>query len=193
MVYLNDSIADFSDEQYEEVLQRVSLQRRETTEKFLNSDDRKRSVIAYVLLQEALRNEYNIERAPEFIFNEYGKPFLLSHPDIYFNLSHTENAVACAVSNTIVGIDIETIKPFDPELAEYVLNSEELSNVTSLPNPSVAFTILWTRKESLIKMLGTGLSDAETIRNLLKDFPSRHSFQTTVNTQKGYVMTVCNP
>ena len=42
----------------------------------------------------------------------YGKPELISHPDIHFNISHSEDIAACALSRQEIGVDIEKIQPF---------------------------------------------------------------------------------
>lgn len=188
MVYIQDAPESFTDEMYRRELSKVSDQRRKAAEGFLRAQDRIRSVLSYRLLQYGLNCEYQIDVAPEFIFNEYGKPFLKDYPQIYFSLSHCEKAIACAISESPIGIDIETLRPFDAELAEYVCSREEFAAISVSPEPEVAFTVLWTKKESLCKMLGTGLPSKEELRQILH-FPFRASFETTVNKAAGYVVS----
>jgi 4'-phosphopantetheinyl transferase len=98
----------------------------------------------------------------EFTHNEYGKPFL-KNSNIYFNMSHSHNMVSYIVAlNQRVGIDIEM---HDnnlnvQELASLVLTSGESQYLSSLNSKEkfALFYHLWTKKESLIKANGQGLS-----------------------------------
>ena len=190
MVYIEDAPESFTDEMYRRELSKVSDQRREAAERLLRAHDRIRSVLSYRLLQYALKCEYRIDAAPEFVFNEDGKPFLRDYPQIYFSLSHCDKAVACAISEFPIGIDVETLRPFDAELAEYVCSGEEFAAISASPEPAIAFTALWTKKESLCKMRGTGLPSKEELQQILH-LPFRASFETTVNKAAGYVLSTC--
>jgi len=98
----------------------------------------------------------------EFTYNEYGKPFL-KNSNIHFNMSHSHNLASYIVAlNYKVGIDIElhdnnlNIK----ELASLVLTQGESKHLSTLkPKEQIEFFYhLWTKKESLIKATGQGLS-----------------------------------
>ena len=82
----------YSDEQYQNDLTSLPAWRREKALQYKKLDDRKRCVLAFVLLQHALREEYGINEVPEFVFNEFGKPSLPNLP-IHFSLSHCKDAV----------------------------------------------------------------------------------------------------
>ncbi|MCQ2174540.1 MAG: pseudouridine synthase [Bacteroidales bacterium] len=140
------------------------------------------------MLEEMLLERFGLEKCPEFSYSDRGKPFLRERPDIFFNLSHCARGIACAVSDSPVGIDIEEIQ-YDESLASAVLNGRELAEVLSSDEPGVKFTQLWTRKESFLKLSGLGLPDN------LKDVPGDASgvrFETTVNRVSGYVCTVAS-
>lgn len=155
--------------------------------RYRHEDDRRRSITAYLLLKEAMRRHYGIDGNPEFGYHDGGKPFLISHPDIHFSLSHCRVAVACAVSDSPVGIDIETIRPYKPALARYVLNDAELHEVETAARPDIAFIRLWTMKESYLKMTGEG------IRGDLRQVPLGEArFTTEVFEEQGFVCTVCH-
>ena len=125
--------------------------------KFPKLDDRKRSVLAFVLLQRALREEYGITEVPEFVYNEFGKPSLPNLP-IHFSLSHCKNAVACAVSNHNIGIDVESIVPYNPDVARKVCTEAELEMLTKSEHKDANFIKLWTAKEAISKFEGQGLA-----------------------------------
>lgn len=43
----------------------------------------------------------------EIAYNSQGKPYFLSNREIFFNISHSSNYVACVIGDRPVGIDIE--------------------------------------------------------------------------------------
>ena len=157
MIYICYNIADCSDEQYQNYLNSTPQWRREKASQYKMLDDRKRSVLAFALLQHALREEYGITEVPEFVYNEFGKPSLPNLP-IHFSLSHCKDAVACAVSDHNIGIDVESIVPYNPDVARRVCTADELKMLRQSSNKNVEFIKLWTTKEAISKYEGMGLS-----------------------------------
>ena len=157
MIYLYENLANYSDEAYLKDLQSLPAWRGEKALQYKKLDDRKRSVLAFVLLQHALREEYGINEVPEFVYNEFGKPSFSNLP-IRFSLSHCKDAVACAVSDHNIGIDVETIVPYNPDVARRVCTAAELEMLEQSANKDVDFIKLWTVKEAISKYEGMGLS-----------------------------------
>ena len=157
MIYLYDIFENYSDEQYLKHLNALPAWRREKALQYKKLDDRKRSVLAFVLLQHALREEYGINEVPEFVYNEFGKPSFQNLP-INFSLSHCKDAVACAVFDHNIGIDVETIVPYNPDVARRVCTAAELEMLEQSANKDVDFIKLWTVKEAISKYEGMGLS-----------------------------------
>ena len=157
MIYLYDTLENYSDEQYLKHLNALPAWRREKALQYKKLDDRKRSVLAFVLLQHALREEYGINEVPEFVYNEFGKPSFSNLP-IRFSLSHCKDAVACAVSDHNIGIDVETIVPYNPDVARRVCTAAELEMLEQSKNKDAEFIKLWTVKEAISKYEGMGLS-----------------------------------
>ena len=157
MVYIFDRLDQYIDEAYEKHLSSLPAWRREKALQYKKLDDRKRSVLAFVLLQHALREEYGITEIPEFVYNEFGKPSFSNLP-IHFSLSHCKDAVACAVSDHNIGIDVESIVPYNPDVARRVCTATELEMLDQSENKDVDFIKLWTMKEAISKYEGMGLS-----------------------------------
>ena len=157
MVYIFDRLDQYTDEAYEAHLASLPVWRREKALQYKKLDDRKRSVLAFVLLQRALREEYGITEIPEFVYNEFGKP---SSPNlsIHFSLSHCKDAVACAISDHNIGLDVECIMPYNPDVARRVCTADELKMLEQSSNKDVEFIKLWTVKEAISKYEGMGLS-----------------------------------
>lgn len=98
-----------------------------------------------------------------------GKPFVDGHAlPITFNTSHSGNQVALCISMSMeVGIDIETV--------DVALDYHEILNVVATPreqqhilqNGRRAFYEMWTRKEALLKCMGTGFLERPTTHDVL--------------------------
>ena len=179
-IYINDDIAHFD---WQAALPLLSEQRREQCLKFKHEQGRKTCAAAYLLLCEALRKEYGITELPVFEYGEHGKPTIVGHPDIHFNLSHCREAAICVVSDQPVGVDIETIRPYKESLARYVMSDDELQVING---SDLEFTKLWTRKEAVVKRNGHGISN--DMKHVLEDLP--FEIETVVNTEKNYVYSI---
>ncbi|MBK0368818.1 4'-phosphopantetheinyl transferase family protein [Flavobacterium agrisoli] len=89
------------------------------------------------------------------------KPFLASHPEIHFNLSHAHNFAAFAISKKPIGIDIEFMADdFNFScLFPNIFHDHEIFNIESSLNQKKTFYTYWTRKEAFVKALGKGIDD----------------------------------
>lgn len=157
MIYIHNNISDCSDEQYQNYLNLTPQWRRAKALQYKKLDNRMRSVLAFMLLQHSLREEYGIAEVPEFVYNEFGKPSFQNLP-IHFNLSHCKDAVACVVSEHNIGIDVESIVPYNPDVARRVCTASEIEALRCSSQKDMDFTILWTKKEAVAKFEGLGLS-----------------------------------
>lgn len=189
MISIFDQLESFTTDQLDAAIAQLPPQRREQALKFKHEQGRKENVLAYRLLCKALGDEYGMMEQPVFEYNEHGKPFIASHPEIHFNLSHCKRAVACIVSSKgRVGIDVECTDRYREGVARYVLSDEEFERVVKSADRDVEFAKYWTQKEALVKMLGTGITDD------LKSILSTHSdvqMHTMVCREKGYVYSWC--
>ena len=185
MIYLYDTLENYSDEQYLKHLNALPAWRREKALQYKKLDDRMRSVLAFVLLQRALRDEYGIAEIPEFVYNEFGKPSL-SYLPIHFSLSHCKDAVACAVYDHNIGLDVESIVPYNPDVARRACTADELKMLEQSSNMDVEFIKLWTVKEAISKYEGMGLSlpfsEIDT---------KMYTTHTQICYENNYCITVC--
>lgn len=188
MLRIADDLTAYSGERLSALLATLPQWRREVALAYRHEEDRRESALAFRLLQDMLGSEYGILDEPRFITGEHGKPRLAGHPDIHFNLSHCRRAVACAVERLPVGVDIERTGRYTPRLAERVLSDDELRAVAAASDPDLLFTTLWTRKEALMKLLGTGITD--DIRRVLHDYERSVNITTVSRPSRGYVCSV---
>ena len=166
-------------------LEEISAQRREQALSFKFELGQRQCVLAYQLLKQALREGYGITENPVFQYNEHGKPSIVGHPEIYFNLSHCKEAVACVVSDEPVGVDVESIREYKEGLAEYTMNERELAEIAQAGNTAAAFIRLWTMKEATVKLVGTGITDN------LKALIDTDRYRYTTVTKDKYIYTIC--
>lgn len=144
--------------QYRKVLNKVEHIR---ANRYLRAQDRETFVLARSLLRQILA--VILDCQPEtlsFSFNAWGKPFV-DGVDINFNLSHSNNAVAIALSwDDELGVDIEQqqSRQFSIEFLTRCCTSRELKLLKDSATPEADFYALWTLKEAALKAAGKGLS-----------------------------------
>lgn len=95
----------------------------------------------------------------DYDFNK--KPYLASHPWLHFNISHSEEFAAIAISRKKVGLDIEYMsKDFNfTSLLPDVYNDDETLIIQNAIDKKNTFYTLWTRKEAFVKALGKGIDE----------------------------------
>jgi 4'-phosphopantetheinyl transferase len=113
------------------------------------------------ILADILKRDYKIEQCPEILKDEMGKPYLHGNP-LYFNVSHSGEYLAIAISKHLVGIDIQEPKFIKDGMFRKVVQPEEDCLIGA--DRQKDFLRLWTLKESFVKADGKGL------RIALKDY-----------------------
>lgn len=182
MIYLNDDLETFD---WQAALPLLSEQRRQQCLKFKHELGRKTCAAAYLLLCQGLRREYGIEEPPVFEYGEHGKPAIVGHLEICFNMSHCREAALCVLSDRPVGVDVESIRSYSESLARYTMNDEEMLLILKARRPEVEFTRLWTLKEAVVKRSGEGIrNDMKHVLDGLKDA------KTQINEKKSYVFSI---
>ncbi len=128
----------------------------ERAAKFATPVLRRRYLRAHAALRAILGS---VTDAPlEFALHEKGKPYLVSAPEVRFNLAHSHEMALVAVTRDVeVGVDIEQIRKL-PDMPR----SRSASFPPAIPAPSGVrdFFRHWTRFEALLKAHGAGLYGA---------------------------------
>lgn len=99
--------------------------------------------------------DVEVDRTCERCGQPHGRPRLPGH-ELHLSVTHSGDLAALAVSTAgPVGIDLEVVRPLDHQaLLDEALAPEERAGPVS---PHAFFTT-WTRKESVLKATGAGLS-----------------------------------
>ncbi|WP_250238575.1 4'-phosphopantetheinyl transferase family protein [Cardinium endosymbiont of Oedothorax gibbosus] len=144
-------------------LQCLAAEEQVQASKYYTDHLRRQYIISHGILRYIL-GYYTKQHPKDIIFSygAYGKPFL-KESNITFNMSHSHDLVGYAIAlDSRVGIDIE--------LHDKNLEVQELAHLVFTPTEYRFFTCLngdakvsffydiWTKKESLIKANGQGLS-----------------------------------
>lgn len=119
------------------------------------------SLVGSALMRVAAAKALGVKAAEVSVFrDEAGKPFI-NRGGIFVSLSHSHDLCVCAVCDRPVGIDTEYIKEAFPErVANKYFNSLERSILEGggKMTREERFYVLWTRKESVLKCSGKGMS-----------------------------------
>jgi 4'-phosphopantetheinyl transferase len=155
----------------------LSAPERERAARFLFEIHRRRFVAARASLRRVLG--LCLDRDPAglvFDYTDRGRPSLrlAPHPDFDFNLAHSGDLALLAFSSRRVGVDVERLRDMPNALAvaRRFFSPREVSALRRLAEDArrVGFFNAWTRKEALIKAVGTGLAALkETEVSLLPD------------------------
>lgn len=106
------------------------------------------------ILADILKRDYLIEETPGILRDEMGKPYF-KECELQFNVSHSGEYLAIAVSEHPVGIDIQEPKAIQEGTFRKVVQPQE--EVLIGEEREQDFLRLWTLKESFVKAEGKGL------------------------------------
>lgn len=159
MIYLFDDIESITIGHLNQAYRFLSEERIKKIEQFRFAKDKKLSAMTELLLQYALKERYGQHVKLEIATTSSGKPYFKDMQGIYFNLSHCQEGVACAISDQPIGVDIQNVVDCDEIMLKMVCTDEELEEVKMVPDMNQAFTRLWSMKEAYFKCIGEGISD----------------------------------
>ncbi len=128
--------------------------------RYKHVEDRCRNLAGKLLVKKAFETcTHETDILKNIKLNErYNRPYLPG--TVYdFNISHSGNYVACIIGkNANVGIDIEMVREIDIDCFKPYLSEKEWENVNTSAEKCLDFYRVWTKKESIIKADGRGLS-----------------------------------
>ena len=107
---------------------------------------KKEKYCAWKLLEYAITDLGMSFSELDFIKNESGK---WACDKCFFSISHTDGAIAVAVSKASVGVDIEKVSDRAAKVAKKVFSEAELKD--DCDDENLFTTRLWTKKESIFK------------------------------------------
>ena len=141
--------------EFPQIVEKLSEFRKQKIAKCKQTQARKQSLGVGLLLGYILK-QYGLDEE-EVKCGWNGKPEI---EGIFFNLSHSKNMVICAVSDKVVGCDIEQISEAPERVVDRFFCETEMGYLSKFvgQEKNKEFYRLWTMKESYMKMTGEGMS-----------------------------------
>lgn len=188
--YMNVKSIDADDEKWYKYL---SQKRTEKVLKLKKANKKSQSIGAELLLNYAVNGD--IKKKVQWDTESGGKTYLTQNKDLYVNLSHSGEYAVCAVHNKDVGIDIQHIRECDINLAKRFFSAEEYEYINRFENKNNAFFEIWTKKESFVKAIGTGLTiplnSFSVLSNTIRYDGKTYCFKEYSVGEDDYKMFVC--
>lgn len=187
----------------------LKLLPKETCKKvngFARSNDSQRSLLGELLARHLLYKATG-EPLPDeaFITGEKGKPAHDGFRGIHFNITHSGEWVAVALSSGSVGVDVERMRKIPEGLAKRFFSEAENQWLDSAKNEAEQkdiFFTLWTLKESFLKAIGKGLTKSLSSFTILQKGNNHFELMQNEETKgfnlynfefrDGYKLSVCS-
>ena len=157
MITIFDDMSQVTEAEVQRMLPLVDEQRRNEALRYKHLFGQFACLKSWLMLKELLKPLGIIDLKMDY--NEHGKPYLAHHPEVHFNLSHCKNGIAVVVDFSPVGIDIESFRRDNLALIRKTMNPAEAEWIRTSSDPVEAFTQFWTKKEAVVKLRGTGITD----------------------------------
>lgn len=119
---------------------------------YLSTKNKLNCLSSYLLLWFALKQNSLIKKPPIFTYGANQKPYITENKNVFFNMSHTNNCVICAISDNEVGVDVEKIRPINLNISKKICTPFEQKLFEKSSNKLDFILKIWTKKESYIKM-----------------------------------------
>ncbi|MGQ7947203.1 4'-phosphopantetheinyl transferase family protein [Flavobacterium sp. WC2509] len=145
-----------------DLLKFLNLKENIRAERFHKELDRNRFIIYRSILKFILAAYTKSDIKNIFLaYHSNKKPYLTSHPWLFFNISHSEDFAFIAISRKKIGIDIEYMaEDFNfTNLLPDVFDDKEILAIQNAVDKKQAFYTSWTRKEAFVKALGKGIDE----------------------------------
>ena len=184
MVSIFDDMTQVCEAEVQRMLPLVDEQRRNEAFRYKHLFGQFACLKSWLMLKELLK-PFEINQL-KMDFNEHGKPYLIHHPEVHFNLSHCRNGIAVVVDFSPVGIDIESFRRDSLALVRKTMNPAEAEWIRSSSDPVETFTQFWTKKEAVVKLRGTGITD--DLHHVLNG--EGYRLVTYLNREKRYAWSV---
>jgi 4'-phosphopantetheinyl transferase len=182
---------DINRDTFNQLLSFVTPEKQISIGQFKYDIDKKLTLYSEILVRSLICEKVGIKNSEiSFIRNKYGKPFLQDYPKFHYNVSHTRNAIAVAISDDPIGVDIEKIRKSEIGIAKKFFTENEFKYVTgNSKNIDERFYEIWTKKEAYIKYTGKGLS--LLLSDVIDVFDPVISKRVRTIEEDGYIFTIC--
>lgn len=145
-----------------------------------SSDAKKEAkLIAFCLGKSVLNKEIEIE------YKKSGKPYI-KDSSYGISISHSRDMALVAIHETLVGADIEVIRPFDKRMIKTYFTPEEIAFIDSAEK----FFTVWTVKEAYLKLTGVGLKGIKKLNVIANGKIYIAGYNILTEVKDGYVFSI---
>ena len=155
----------------------------EKAKRFLFCEHQNRFIITKSIQRILVGQYLNLDpHSIEFEFGTYGKPSIKNNKELNFNISHSDDMAILAFKwGSEIGVDVEKNSPsfLGQGIEEIIFSDNETREYLSADiwDRTEMFFRTWTRKESIIKCTGRGLTqDLKQVSSLQTPGIYTHSF-----------------
>ncbi len=170
-------------------LPNFSTKFRDKISRYRRWEDAQLSLLGRVLLVKGMEQMNSSFEESDLKYTQYNKPYF-SCNDISFNISHSGKVVVCALTNLgDIGIDIEKIEPIIALDFKSHMTQNEWECINKSKDSNNSFFNYWTKKESVIKTHGKGLSiplKSFEVKNDKTTIDSENFFLKEIMVEEGY-------
>ena len=152
-VFVAEKSKPLTFKEYSFFLEHIDLEKKKQIIKYTSENNADNSLIGIILAKISIFKTKHIPISKiEIFYDEYGKPYVLNNPQIHISISHSDELIGCAISDSPVGLDIENLRKYNHKIYT------KLSDSTGICTDN-EFTRLWTEREAILKLKGSGLND----------------------------------
>ena len=136
----------------------ISHERQERIERLKPEKSKVSSLLSGMLLSAVLSERCGVfPNELRYSYGEHGKPFLESHPECCFSLSHSGELIALVCSDVPVGIDVQKIDREKDHPLRF-LHQNERQCILNAEDKAAEFCRIWTMNEAFVKLTGEGMA-----------------------------------
>ncbi len=192
-VYYTRIESDYSDKDFSLYLNYLPSYLHKKLLKVKHRNTRNSKLFGLLLMQHGLKIESSNEQVLSNLeYTSKGKPFISGASE--FNISHSQNIVVCAVSNSEIGIDVEKIRDVNINNFKIYFSTDEYTDIENSSAINKSFFKYWTKKESFAKAIGEGLTISFANVNFNKNrisYNTKNLFSHEISINDNFITNIC--
>lgn len=190
-LYLAEISEEIDTDIFNNIMLYVSKEKQKQIQQLHLDIDKKLCLYSDILARLIICKTLNISNDMiTFKKTKYGKPYLYGYNNFNFNISHTRNTIAIAISERPVGVDIEKIRSTEIKIAKRFFTANEFDYISEKNMDAVQrFFLIWTKKEAYMKYVGKGLFMQINSFDVCDNDNLEHIWTIEKN---GYIISVCS-
>jgi len=177
---------------YAHLTARIDPKAQQKIAAFKSEQDKLNCLLGRILLSQAINDLKLGSNIADLHHSPLGKASL---PGMEFSISHSSGLVVLSAAlDRPNGIDCEELKPVEPGDFRDYFSRKEWDDLEASSDPLTGFNRIWTRKEALLKAIGTGLQNQlnriDVSASRMKNHNCNWSFKE-LELRPGYLVSLC--